>query len=71
MPMALAATALVATGVSAYGQYKASRSAAAVSEATAQYNANVDKVQAQQLDYNTLQNIRTQRQEGNVYLSKQ
>jgi len=71
MPVPLAVTALVATGVSAYGQYKAGKSAADVSEATARYNANVDKVQAQQLDYNTLQNIRTQRQEGNVYLSKQ
>ena len=42
--MALAATALVATGVSAYSQYRAGRSAAAVDQATAQYNANVDKV---------------------------
>lgn len=71
MPMALAATALVATGVSAYGQYRAGKSAAAVDEATAQYNANVDKVQAQQIDLDTQQNIRTERQANAQYLSRQ
>jgi len=57
MPAPLAVTALVATGVSAYGQYKASRSAAAVDTATANYNANVDRAQAAQIDANTLENI--------------
>jgi len=71
MPAPLAVTALVATGVSAYGQYKASRSAAAVDTATANYNANVDRAQAAQIDANTLENIRTQRQESNAYLARQ
>jgi len=71
MPVALAATAVVAQGVSAYGQYKASRSAAAVDIATAEHNAQIDRVQANQIDLDTQQNIRTQRQENAVYLSNQ
>jgi len=71
MPAPLAVTALVATGVSAYGQYKASRSAAAVDTATANYNANVDRAQAKQLDVNTLENIRSERLANEEYLSRQ
>ena len=71
LPAIFAGASAVATGVGAYGQYKASRQAAAVDMATAQYNANVDKAQAQQIDYNTLQNIRTERQENASYLSRQ
>ena len=71
MPLALAATAVVATGVGAYGQYQASKNAAAVDQATAQYNAKYDTAMAQQLDLDTQQNIRTERQNDAVYLSKQ
>jgi len=71
LPAIFAGASAVATGISAYGQYKASRSAAAVDIATAQHNAQVDRVQAQQIDLDTLQNIRTQRQEDAVYLSQQ
>jgi len=71
LPAIFAGASVVATGVSAYGQYKASRSAAAVDTATANYNANVDRAQAAQIDANTLENIRTQRQESNAYLARQ
>jgi hypothetical protein len=71
MPLALAATAVVAQGVASYGQYRASRQAAAVDMATANYNANVDKAQAAQLDKNTLENIRMERQGNEEYLSRQ
>ena len=71
MPAPLAVAAIVSTGVSAYGQYQASRRAAAVDNATAQYNANVDKAQAHQLDINTLENIRTEREQNKQYLSRE
>jgi hypothetical protein len=71
LPAIFAGASAVATGVAAYGQYKASRSAAAVDEATAQHNAQIDRVQANQLDLDTQQNIRTERQENSVYLSNQ
>ena len=71
LPAIFAGASAVATGISAYGQYKASRSAAAVDEATAQHNAQIDRVQANQLDLDTQQNIRTERQENSVYLSNQ
>jgi hypothetical protein len=71
LPAIFAGASAVATGVGAYGQYKASRSAAAVDIATAEHNAQIDRVQAKQIDLDTLQNIRTQRQENAVYLSDQ
>jgi len=71
LPAIFAGASAVATGVGAYGQYRASKSAAAVDMATAEHNANVDKAQAAQLDSNTLQNIRTERTENQIYLSRQ
>jgi hypothetical protein len=71
LPAIFAGASAVATGVGAYGQYKASRQAAAVDMATANYNANVDKAQAAQLDKNTLENIRMERQGNEEYLSHQ
>jgi hypothetical protein len=71
LPAIFAGASAVATGIGAYGQYKSSRAAAAVDQAVAQHNAQVDRVQAQQIDLDTLQNIRTQRQENAVYLSQQ
>lgn len=53
-----------------YSQKKAADSAAQVDTATAAFNARYDVTQAQQLDLDTLQNIRTDRQNGKVYLSK-
>ena len=71
LPAIFAGASAVATGVSAYGQYKASKNAAAVDIATANYNANVDKAQAQQIDYNTIENLRTERAQNEQYLSRQ
>jgi len=71
LPAIFAGASAVATGVGAYGQYRASKSAAAVDQAAAQYNANVDRAQAAQLDANTLQNIRTERAANQQYLSRQ
>jgi len=71
LPAIFAGASAVATGISAYGQYKSSRSAAAVDIATAEHNAQIDRVQANQIDLDTQQNIRTQRQENAVYLSNQ
>lgn len=59
------------TAYSAIQQNKAARNAAAVDQATAEYNARYDEAQAAQLDLDTIQNIRTERQEAKVYLSKQ
>lgn len=71
MPVVLAVAALAATGVSIYEQKKAADNAAATDKAVAQYNSGVDIGQAQQLDLDTQQNIRTQRQNDNIYLSRQ
>ena len=66
-----AVVAVVGTAASAYEQNKASNAAAAVDTATADYNAKYDASMAEQLDLDTIQNIRTQRQNDSVYLSKQ
>jgi len=71
LPAIFAGASAAATGVAAYGQYRASKSAAAVDQAAAQYNANVDRAQAAQLDANTLQNIRKERAANQQYLSRQ
>lgn len=71
LPAIFAGASAVASGVGAYGQYKASKNAAAVDQATANYNANVDKAQAQQLDVNTVENIRSERLANEEYLSRQ
>ena len=68
--VAFAASAAM-TAVSAAGQNKAARNAAEVDEAVAQHNAAVDRVEAAQIDLDTQENIRTQRQEDAVYLSRQ
>jgi len=71
LPAIFAGASAVATGVGAYEQYKGSKQAAAVDTATANYNANVDRAQAKQLDANTLENIRMERQGNEEYLSRQ
>jgi hypothetical protein len=53
-----------------YSQNKASKATAAIDTSVANYNANLDIVQAQQLDADTLQNIRTERQANKTYLSR-
>lgn len=61
-------------GLTAYGaveQNKAAKNAASVDTAVAQYNAQSDKAQAQQIDLDTQVNIQTQRQNNAVYLSRQ
>lgn len=71
MPLPLLIASVVATGYSAYSQNKAAHNAAQVDTAVADHNAKIDEVQAQQLDLDTLQNIRTQRASNAVYLSQQ
>lgn len=65
------AASVGATGYSMYAQNKAAKNAAAVDTAAAAYNAKYDEAMARQLDLDTIQNVRTQRKEGEVYLSKQ
>lgn len=62
---------LGATAYSAYAQNKASGNAAQVDTATANYNAKYDLAVADQLDLDTQQNIRTERQDDSVYLSRE
>lgn len=65
---------VISAGLTAYGaieQNKASRKAADVDQATADYNARADLATAHQLDLDTQENIRTQRDENAVYLSRQ
>lgn len=63
----------IGIGLTAYGMYsqkKASDNAAQVDTSTAAFNMRYDVTQAQQLDLDTLQNIRTSRQAGKEYLSR-
>ena len=65
---------VVSVGATAYGsiqQKKAAKSAASVDTATADYNARYDRAMAAQLDLDTQQNIRTERNEDAVYLSRE
>lgn len=71
MPLALAVVAVAGTVYSAIEQNKASRSAAQVDTATASYNAKYDLAQSAQLDLDAQQNIRTERQDDAIYLSRQ
>lgn len=71
----VAVTATTASaGLAAYGaiqQNKAARNAASVDQATADYNARADIAAANQLDLDTQENIRTQRDDNSIYLSRQ
>ena len=63
-----------AIGFSAYGaieQKKAADNAAAVDNATAAYNNKYDTSLAEQLDADTIENVDTERQNDNVYLSRE
>ncbi len=60
-----------AAGYSAYAANRASKRAAGVDNAVADYNARQDEALAAQLTLDSEQNIKTQRQENAVYLSKQ
>ncbi len=67
----LVAVAAGATVYSAIAQKSAADNAAQVDSATAAYNAKYDESAAQQLDLDTLANIKTERQNDRVYLSRQ
>lgn len=74
MPAVLAISAVAAVGLTAYSaveQRNASANAAQVDNATAAYNAKYDTAVAQQTDLDTQENIRTERQDDAVYLSRQ
>jgi len=71
MALPLLVVSLAAQGYSAYKQNQAAKNAAQVDTATADHNAKVDEAMAQQLQLDTIQNIRTQRESNAVYLSQQ
>ncbi len=71
MPVAFLAVAAAATVYSAVEQNKAARNAAQVDRATADYNARFDEQMSKQADLDTQQNIKTERKEDAIYLSKQ
>lgn len=71
IPIAALAVSVGASVYSASQQKKAADNAASVDQATAAYNANVDINNAKQLDLDTIQNIRTERQNDQVYLSRE
>lgn len=61
-------------GSTIYGaqqQKKASDQAATTDTAISAYNSKYDLAEAAQIDYNTQENIRTERQDESVYLSRQ
>ena len=62
---------VAATAYGAYEQKKSSDRAAQVDTATADYNARADLAASHQLDLNTIQNVKTARAEGDIYLSRQ
>lgn len=69
-----AGAAVLSVGLTAYGGIEsknAADNAAQVDTATAAYNDKYDISLAQQLDEDTQANITTERQEDNVYLSRQ
>lgn len=71
MPLALA---IVGVGLTAYGaikQNQSAKNAAEVDTATANYNAKYDQAMAAQLDLDTQANVRTMRDESEIYLSQQ
>jgi hypothetical protein len=59
------------TAYSAITTNRAHREAAQVDEATAEFNAKYDESLAAQLDFDTLQNVRVMRDEGDSYISRQ
>lgn len=67
----VAGAALETTAYSTIEQKKAAGQAAGVDQATADYNARYDESMAQQLDLDTIQNERTERQNDSVYLSRE
>ena len=69
--VALLTVAVAATAYGAYEQKQAADNAAQVDTATAAFNAKYDESLAAQLDLDTQQNIRTERQDDAVYLSRQ
>ena len=60
-----------ATVYSSIQQKKAADQAASIDTSTADYNARYDEATAEQLDYDTQHNIEVERQNDQVYLSKE
>ncbi len=71
MPLALLVVAAAGAVYSGIEQHKAASKAGQVDTATANYNAKLDEAQSAQLDLDTQQNIRTERQDDAIYLSRQ
>jgi hypothetical protein len=65
---------VVSEGTTVYSsiqQKKAADTAASIDTSTAAYNAQYDEATAEQLDYDTQHNIQVERQNDQVYLSKE
>lgn len=71
MPLALLAVSAAGTIYGAVQQHDAASRAGQLDTATANYNAKIDESEAAQLDLDAQQNIRTERQDAAVYLSRQ
>lgn len=71
MPVALLVVAAAATTYGAIAQKQAADTAAQVDVATANYNAKYDESLAAQTDLDTQANIKLERQDNAVYLSRQ
>lgn len=82
MPAALAVTSLILTGVTAVQSYNSAKraasdatssanSAAATTQATADYNARVDRANEEQIAVDSAANIDAMRRDAKVYLSRQ
>ncbi len=63
--------AVAGTVYGAVEQNRSARGAAMVDRATGAWNARYDEALAAQLDLDTIQNVRTEREEQGVYLSRQ
>lgn len=71
IPIAIAVASTAATVYGTVQASKAAKNAAAVDNSVAGYNARLDEAMAAQSDLDTQANIRTEREQNAVYLSKQ
>lgn len=71
MPLAFFVASAALTAYGAIKKNQAAKQAAAVDSAVADYNARTDEATSAQIDLDTQENIRTQREDNAVYLSRQ
>jgi len=71
VPIIVLAASAAMTAASMAQQNKAAKAGQQLATDTANYNANIDITQAKQLDLDTTANIRAERAQDQVYLSRQ